>query len=70
MCKRGWFGLLCEIQEEGEREAGDLEMAETMVSGVRLTEKRLRLQCDIEAVQRAEGCAVLTAPDSVLGEIL
>lgn len=43
MWKRGWFSLLYEIQGEGEGEARDLEMAETMVSGVRLTEERLKL---------------------------
>lgn len=42
---------------EGGREAGDSEMAGTMVSGVTLTEKKLRLCCNTGAVLRAEGCA-------------
>lgn len=43
MRKRGWVRLLYEIQGEGESETRDLEMAETMVSGVRLTEERMKL---------------------------
>lgn len=62
MWKGGWFRLLYERQREGEREAGDSEMAGSMVSGVRLTEERLRLRCDTGAALRAEGCA--TEPES------
>lgn len=32
-------------------------MTGTMVSGVRLTEEKLRLRCDTGAPLRAEGCA-------------
>jgi len=34
--KEGWFRILCERQREGGREAGDSEMAGTMVSGARM----------------------------------
>lgn len=66
MCvwKGGWFRLLYGRRREGEREAGDSEIAGTMVSGVRLTEEKLRL--DTGAVLRAEGCAT----DSILREKL
>lgn len=55
--ERGWFRLLYERQSEGEREAGDCEMAGTTVSGARLSEERLRLHCDTEALLRTEGYA-------------
>lgn len=40
---------------EGERQAGNWEMTGNMVSGVRLTEEKLRLGCDTGAPLRAEG---------------
>lgn len=63
-------GREIEIERETEREAGDSDVAPTMVRGVRLTGGKLRLHCDTGAALRAQGCAAEAAEISVLREKL